>query len=217
MWSREKLSSKDKADGRRSNVQETLYHNVLREMVSDDIAHLRYERYKSEAEIEECLRQFRRWITFASQELELVLVGKVKPEWEEVFPSIIQNILNIFKGLETPASRLAFLKKSKPFIEPIVRDFGEGGHCVDLPVAQTLTRFLQHNKVGREHCIASSDRWKTGCDWKREAPIIADVMDGNNSRFHPELMRPAAACEAHDLRIAIGFYDDGIEVGNTLL
>jgi len=43
-----------------------------------------------------------------------------------------------------------------------------------------------------------------------------DIMDGDNARFHPHLMRPATAEEANDLRIGIGIYQDGIEPCNPL-
>lgn len=200
------------AQGAHNAAADSLYHHIMRDMVSEDIADRRYSAYIEESCIEHFLRMVRKWLAFAADELKLALKEHLKEHCVEAGNKAIDSSLDIFNGLETPALRYAYLKRTHPFIQPIIRSFGPVGHAVDLPVVSTLSRLLQYNPVAREHCIATSTEWKKGTLWKQQAEVIADVTDGNNCRFHPHLMRPATDLESRDIRIGIGFYGDGIEV-----
>lgn len=192
----------------------SLYHNILKEMVSDDLAELRYGSYVPDSEIERMLRLVRHWLGFAGQELKQLITpfAKAGGGATNCIERIVDNCLDIFSGLETPALRRSYLERTKPYIKPVIRPIKGVGHVVDLPLVSTLTRLLQHSDSARKACIERSEEWKKGDKWRKEADLISDVDCGNNVRFHPELMRPALPHEANDLRIALGFYGDGIEV-----
>ena len=100
-----------------------------------------------------------------------------------------------------------------PFIKPRVVQATAKHKVVSMPLAKLFERKLQHDAEYRKKCHKKSDKWKTG-NFYRTMPTgtISDIDEAAAMRFHPWMMKPATADEAHDFRIAYGLQVDDVEV-----
>ena len=126
---------------------------------------------------------------------------------------------NPFDGIQTTKLEDAAQRQRHWTLEPRVvdlsgRDCRDADHLVvSFSVLALLEQRLKQDKEFRLAVLAKSDKWKQGNEW-RQAPhgTLTDFDDATRARFHPHLMRPATPEEADDVRIALEFNADDIEV-----
>ena len=257
-------------EGTTSGAQ-ALFKDVIKTMVADNLAALEYDKAAPPHIIDGVVVAVKRWLDMCKAELRAMVTDASLPKATiGKMHTIIDETLDIFKGLESRHLRKTFLKETEPYIEPDEIDYGSitiktkdtngftyGSRAikqtsVHLPISETLIRRLQHCRRTRDLCIESSDKWKTG-DLFQQSELggclnrrgcagiarglpqvtspdtchcalylcavpdtIADITDARVCRFHERLFKKATPAEQNQLRLAIGIYDDGIEVRYSL-
>jgi hypothetical protein len=121
---------------------------------------------------------------------------------------------SLFAGIATEKSELSRSKRDIPYLEPREATLSDeaGDVVVSFRVADLLQRKLQHDSAFRRAVIERSDYYTAGTDFQKPPTELADVADGVQARYHPELMRPAQPGEEHHVRLAGIFNCDDVEV-----
>ena len=121
---------------------------------------------------------------------------------------------SLFAGIATEKSELSRSKRDIPYLEPREATLSDeaGDVVVSFRVADLLARKLQHDSAFRRAVIERSDYYTAGTDFQKPPTELADVADGVQARYHPELMRPAQPGEEHHVRLAGIFNCDDVEV-----
>ena len=124
--------------------------------------------------------------------------------------------LGLFNEIKTKKKERDVAMKNTPYKDPEAIALVPGSKQPEDTVARynigdLLELKLQNDAEFRKTIIATSERWKTGEYYKKEPDVLKDAADGAVMRNHPELMRPAAAHEKNDLRIAQLFNTDDVE------
>jgi len=99
-----------------------------------------------------------------------------------------------------------------PYLEPRVVTLGDDQDVASFNIVDLIERRLQKDPTFRRTVIAASELWKKGDLYRKSSDKFSDITDGAVARFHPHLMRPATPEESEDLRIALLFNCDDIEV-----
>jgi hypothetical protein len=179
--------------------------------ISGDLADLRFEHGMDNSAVADLKTKVNEWVKGAA----IQGADSLKPY---LLPGIAKSTViaaltvDLFAGLETAKLENRQARKGAPIIKPRIVDYGTNEICASFDIGELITRKLQHDPAYRKACFGKSNEWKRGELWQ-QAPTgaIKNFDDGIVARYHPHLMRPAAADEELDLRIAIDLNADDVE------
>jgi hypothetical protein len=147
---------------------------------------------------------------------------------------IVDEVLDVFSGLETQDQLFNHLAKKYPYIEPVEHVFGyDQVHTTDaegftyskkdvkcsgwyMPMGRVVERLLQEDPRALEMVM------RTQAEWAAEAPphgtskrVYIDVTHGDLFKEHPELGDAQRGKAQHGLRLCFILYYDGLEVTDS--
>ena len=200
-----------------------LEHDSLRSEIVWDLGGLRLDRHLRDADIGELKGAVNRWHASATllQYDALVEMGLLdadaKPE--AVLQALRQDL---FTGIGTSKREAAQRQQDTPALQPRIAHSGGGeAHdpkdmVVSFNVARLIEYRMQKCARFRRRFLEESDRLKSGDGYRTPPPdVVRSYRDGLRARYHPHLMRPATEEEADDVRGAIVFNCDDVEVSPT--
>ena len=191
--------------------QDLFASNDIRSQVAFDLNHLRFARGLDGADITVLKRAVRGWVREYIGDAAARLRPLLQPgTTEQTVVGVLTR--DIFAGIETEKKELAFVKGEVPYLEPRVVTLGENEVVASFCIIDLLERRLQSDATFRRSVIAASELWKKGDRHCKTSVELNDIMDGTVARFHPHLQRLATADECDDVRVALLFNCDDIEV-----
>ena len=185
--------------------------------LADAIAELTYEKHLKPAEVQTAISLARIAIhqhnARAADGLRHLLAPGVTAEQVAASLDTLEQQQPIFSGLETEAKQRSVLRRTYPYVAPRTVVFGTAQQKADsFSVRELLVRHLTHNPAVLKACWDKSEGWKSGAQHGLEAEVFDDFDSGSAIRRHTEFARKATSDEASDLRVALFFYGDEIEV-----
>jgi len=98
------------------------------------------------------------------------------------FANLTKMIHVSIAGMQTAKLRAAYnvTVLKAPYLVPThyVRSPPSHG-AVKISLKEVLCRLMQHDKLFRQHVIASSDEWKLGLLHNKKAEFLRDITDGD--------------------------------------
>jgi hypothetical protein len=185
--------------------------------LAEAIAELSYAKHLKPAEVQTAIAlahvAVRHHNARAANGLRHLLAPNVTAEQVATALDALEQQQPLFAGLETEAQQRSVLRRTYPYLQPRTVVFGAPKDKADsFCVSDLLIRHLVHNPALLKQCWDKSEKWKSGELHEVQAEIFDDFDSGSAVRRHSELTRKASRDEVCDLRIALFFYGDEIEV-----
>jgi len=192
----------------------------LRTKILWDLGGMRLEREFDEGDIKMVKKATAEWLESSSvlaarklEEAGLLAPGAAAADVCRVMQA------DIFNGIHTTKREVAARREMEQPLVPRVTDLSGGNgrdpeHIVaSFNPLDMIEQRLQRSPAFRKAFLAESERLKSGEGYRTPPPsVLRGYKDGVGARYHPHLMRPATPNEVHDVRGALEFNCDDVEV-----
>ena len=185
-----------------------------------DLGGLRLERDFDAGDVKAVKEVAGRWQE-ASNELaaeQLRQAGLLRPGVDAAQVARVMRT-DLFKGIRSDKCEKAARRAEQKQLQPRVTDLSGGdgrdaNHIVvSISPLDMVEQRLQQCGTFRKAFLAESERLKSGESYRTPPPeMLRGYKDGVAARYHPHLMRPATPDEALDVRGALEFNADDVEV-----
>ena len=203
-------------------------------VVADSLAGLSLDDNMGAAQLGRVTVQMKSIMSVCAAELARRLEPKSRSMEGVTAKYIVDEVLDVFSGLETQDQLFNHLAKKYPYIEPVEHVFGyDQVHTTDaegftyskkdvkcsgwyMPMGRVVERLLQEDPRALEMVM------RTQAEWAAEAPphgtskrVYIDVTHGDLFKEHPELGDAQRGKAQHGLRLCFILYYDGLEVTDS--
>ena len=201
--------------------------------VAAGLASWRGDDQLGDAQVNRLKSQVRSWLSdYCAPELDRRLRSRYGAARSVELRTVVDEVLNLFSGLENERAEFNFLRDRVPFLEPVEHILGrERQSTIDaegfthstkvvehkayyVPMSKALMRLLQYDPVARENVLRTQEEWAQSKPARgTERRVYADICDGDLFREHPELGDAQRGMDQGGrIRTCIILYYDGLEV-----
>lgn len=215
-----------------SDPEVSKFQSMRRSVVADSLFTLRVDDNLGDRQVERVKGHIKQMLDVCKPELVRRLRPHSKQAADVPMRRIVDEVLDVFQGLETCKKEFAYLCSRVPYLEPVEHIFGKVlSHTSDaegftyskklvthrafyMPMSQVIERLLQQDPRALEMVLRTQKTW-----FEKRPPkgasetIYMDITDGQVFRDHPQLGdiqrgKPLGG----RIRLGIIMYYDGLEV-----
>jgi hypothetical protein len=185
----------------RFNIFE-LFKRRLRNLFVREVSTAHFDRYVSEAHLDHMMKEI------LLTAIEFILLYLVDAS------DIRQGCAEVRQALHALPSASVLIDQTRRAclrIEPLTfknESSSDRNGAIFFSFIQVLTVFLQESKPSRQHCRASSERWKTGELYQQTPVVYDDVTSSRVFRNNAQMCKKATAEQARDFRVAAQVWTD---------
>ena len=190
----------------------TFIDGQIRSKVAADLQDLRFEHGLDESAVAFVKRTAKSWTMLAAKAATEMLTPLLREDVPSSAVAEALSSIDLFNELQTAKQEMRVARHEGPQIEP--RKFILDDETIaSFDLGALIARKLQSDPEALAQCEAKSDEWKRGENHEvMPEGELGNFDDACAARFHPHLMRKATGDEADDLRIALDFNADDVEV-----